>query len=82
MCSQPQCLTQTSPFKMILEIKMKLLIDSFRISEPYFFFKARPMKGNGKIPFQYQYMSPKRTIRQKKYYVGELTILLVKLKPA
>lgn len=44
------------------------------------FFKTSPMKGNGKIPFQYQYMSPKRTIQQKKYYVGELTALLVKLK--
>lgn len=68
---------------MILEVKVKLLVDSSRISETYFFKKkTSPVKGNGKIPFQYQYMSPKRTIQQKKYYVGELTVLLVKLKPA
>lgn len=71
-----------SPFKMILEVKVKLLVDSSRISETCFFKKTSPVKGNGKIPFQYQYMSPKRTIQQKKYYVGELTVLLVKLKPA
>lgn len=62
MCSLPLCLILMSPSETILQIRMKLSTDSSRISEPNF-FETSPMKGNGKTAFQYQYMSPERTIQ-------------------